>query len=89
MSHQVLHSDDPPGRHHRPERRPVPPGQAAGPAGFEGAADGAQGLRRPALPRLHQEVSGVGPAGQDDAELGAQVRAETNCVFNVALEIVL
>ena len=70
----VLHGDDVAGRDNRAERREVAARQAARPARLAGAADRTEGLRRPAVPRLHPPVSGVGPRRQDDAQRGPETR---------------
>ena len=70
----VLHGDDVAGRDDSAERREVAARQAARAARLPGAADGAEGVRRPAVPGLHPPVSGVGPRGQDDAQRGPETR---------------
>ena len=70
----VLHGDDVAGRDDSAERREVAARQAARAARLPGAADGAEGVRRPAVPGLHSPVSGVGSRRQDDAQRGPETR---------------
>ena len=70
----VLHGDDVAGRDDSAERREVAARKAARAARLPGAADRAEGLRRPAVPGLHPAVSGVGSRGQDDAQRGPETR---------------
>ena len=70
----VLHGDDVAGRDDSAERREVAARQAARAARLPGAADGAEGVRRPAVPGLHPALSGVGSRRQDDAQRGPETR---------------
>lgn len=70
----VLHVLDDARREGDPERGDQPAGEAPRPARLQGPEAGAEGMRRPALPRLHPAVPPVGPRGADDAELGAAPR---------------
>ena len=70
----VLHGDDVAGRDDSAERREVAARQAARAARLPGAADCAEGVRRPAVPGLHPPVSGVGSRRQDDAQRGPETR---------------
>ena len=63
----LLHSHHPAGWHDGPQWWEVQERQASRPPRLPGAPDCAQGLWRPSLPRLHPQVSGVGPRRPHDA----------------------